>query len=91
MRWDQQAREWQQARRGAGARLGRLFARPRFELWAAAAPGRPLYLEVGGLTRRAARAAAAQRRRERPGEPVVVLDDTGRALDPAPRPAPLGR
>jgi hypothetical protein len=89
MRWDE--RERQSERRGLGARLGRLFARPRFELWAAAAEGRPLYLEAGGLTRRAARAAAARHRRERPGAPVVVLDDTGRAVDAAPPPAPAGR
>jgi hypothetical protein len=89
MRWDQ--RDQQHAGWGLGARLGRLFARPRFELWAAAAEGRPLYLEVGGLTRRAARAAAARHRQERPGAPVVVLDDTGRALDPGPRPAQDGR
>jgi hypothetical protein len=89
MQWDQ--RERQHERRRLGAWLGRLFARPRFELWAAAAAGRPLYLEAGGLTRRAAAAAAARHRRERPGEPVVVLDDTGRAINPTSRPAPAGR
>jgi hypothetical protein len=83
MQW---ARRW-----GLGAGLGRLFARPRFEVWAAAAEGRPLYLEASGLTRAAARAAAAWRRRERPGLPVVVLDDTGRAVDPAPLAAARGR
>jgi hypothetical protein len=70
--------------------LGRLFARPRFELWAAEAAGRPLYLEVGGLTGRAARAAAARRLRERPGVPVVVLDDSGRAVYPVPAPTRAG-
>ena len=50
---------------------------PRFEVWAAAAAGRPFYCEAGGLTKPAARAAAARRRRDRPAEEVVVLDETG--------------
>jgi hypothetical protein len=82
MRWAR----WRTRRCG----LGRLFVRPRFELWAAEAPGRPLYLEAGGLTRRAAREAAARRLRERPGVSAVVLDDTGRAVYPVPTPARAG-
>jgi hypothetical protein len=77
-------------RRARRCGLGRLFARPRFELWAAEAPGRPLYLEAGDLTRRAARAAVARRLREQPGVPVVVLDDTGRPVYPEPVPARAG-
>jgi hypothetical protein len=59
---------------GRGRRLGR---GPRFEVWAAAAPGRPFYCEAGGLTRPAACAAAERCRRDRPRGEVVVLDESG--------------
>jgi hypothetical protein len=86
--------ERREPRAGLATVLGRLFARPRFEVWAACAAGGPLYLEASGLTRRAACAAATRHLRERPGVPVVVLDDTGRKVYPAPpraQPPLIGR
>ena len=50
---------------------------PRYEVWAAAAAGRPFYCEAGGLAKPAALAAAERARRGRPRGEVVVLDETG--------------
>jgi len=84
MQWDPRREgQWRkESVSGLGALLGRLFVRPRFEVWAAGPAGGPLYLHAGSLSRRAARRVAAQRLRERPGVPVLVLDESGQAVSP---------
>jgi hypothetical protein len=59
---------------------GALFERPRFEVWAAPAPGEALFLKAYGLTRRAALRMAESCLRRRPLAAVVVVDDSGRRV-----------